>query len=153
MPVDSNHTDYDARVKEWTRCRDCIEGSDAVKAKGGIYLPQLGGQNTEEYTAYKERTLFFGGSSRTLQGLMGTIFRKDPTYEIETRYEGLVEKFTKHGLSLHEFSRRITREVISVGRVGVLTDLSPDANAATGFGYDDGILVASGTFFPNFAFN
>jgi hypothetical protein len=68
MPVNTCHPQYSAHEHQWKRCRDAVDGSDAVKAAGSQYLPGLSAQSTEEYEAYKMRALWYGASARTIQG-------------------------------------------------------------------------------------
>lgn len=44
--IDASHPSYDARLRQWERCRDCWDGQDKVKARdgGARYLPPTQGQ-------------------------------------------------------------------------------------------------------------
>jgi hypothetical protein len=39
MPITTTNSEYDKRVRQWQRCQDAIDGSDAIKARGEVYLP------------------------------------------------------------------------------------------------------------------
>lgn len=108
--VENKHPDYSKFLAQWKRCRDFVEGSEAVKNGGEEYLPKLSGQDVVEYKAYKERALFYNAVGRTIQGLMGAIYRK-PTI-IEPPFEYIEKK-----------AQEVTKEVFDVGRVGILADL------------------------------
>jgi hypothetical protein len=95
MPVSTKHTMYVEIEDRWSRCRDCYEGSDAIKAAGVKYLPQLdshrlsgGGQ---AYEAYKVRALFFNALGRTVDGFAGAVFQKSPTIKLEPEQEPVLE--------------------------------------------------------------
>ena len=122
MPITSTHPDYDLRIKQWERCRDCWEGSDAVKEKGTKYLPRLREQDTNDYDAYVGRALFYGATGRTVQGLVGAVFRKEPTIVVQPRYEELSEDITYSGQSMENFARGVQEEVLVLGRVGLLAE-------------------------------
>jgi len=132
MPVTSTHSSYDSHSSQWSRCRDCAEGSDAVKKRGIAYLPQLEAMDLASYDAYKQRALFFGATGRTIQGLAGAVFRKPFSFEYPQSFEDQLERITPDGLSVDEFSRRVVTEVLTTGRVGLLVDApaKEDADSA-----------------------
>jgi hypothetical protein len=86
MPVSSHHKEYDAFEDKWARCRDCYDGSDAVKAQGEKYLPSLDSHKTQNgkasYEAYKTRALFFNATGRTVDGFAGAVFQKEPVLKL-----------------------------------------------------------------------
>ena len=45
MSITSLHPEYIKRANQWETVRDCIEGEDAIKAKGPRYLPMLSGSD------------------------------------------------------------------------------------------------------------
>src|SRR5213083_17900 len=96
--VDTNHPQYNAAGTQWQRCRDLFEGTDAVKAQGNTYLPKLKGQKYLEYEAYKLRAVFYNGFARTVQGLIGSVFRKPPAVTLPTALEPTLLDVTKSGV-------------------------------------------------------
>lgn len=135
MAINDTHADYRARVAQWKRCRDVMEGSDAVKLAGVTYLPMLKGQTFDEYEAYKCRALFFNGTARTRAALTGSVSAKDPSVKLP---DALPERLAPHladitedGTPLNDFAVALLDEVITVGRCGILVDFRGDAvNAA-----------------------
>lgn len=124
MPVNTPNSEYNAHIKSWTKSRDAVNGSDAVKKRGPKYLPQLDSQSTAEYDAYVSRALYFGASGRTVQGLLGAVFRKDYELEYPERYkEEHMNVFTPEGLAFRDYAKQTVDEVITVGRVGCLVDV------------------------------
>ena len=73
---DTQHPSYAKGLARWKRCRDVLEGEDAVHAAGTAYLSKLSGQDDNEYKAYVDRTPFYGATSRTVDGYVGMIFCK-----------------------------------------------------------------------------
>lgn len=122
MPVETTHADYDANRAKWTRCRAAVEGQDAIHAGGQTYLPALTGQETADYDKYKARANWYNASGRTLQALMGLIFRKDEEEELPPSLEDWKEDITLGGQSLKEFAQEATEHVMTVGRHGILVD-------------------------------
>lgn len=128
MPVNSQHEQYSEMLPLWQRCEDAIEGQSAVHDAGKKYLPALKDQTTDDYNAYKLRACFFNASGRTLDGLVGMVFRKPPVIDIPESMQAIIDDIDLAGTSLQTFSNLITREVLMTGRVGLLVEY-PVVNA------------------------
>ena len=116
------HPEYDAMKGKWQRCRDAVAGQDAVHKAGQSYLPMLSGQTPIEYNAYKQRTPFFNASGRTLDGLVGMVFRKDPHTEVPAAMQAYLDDITLSGVTMHGLARDVLTEIQTVGRCGVLVE-------------------------------
>jgi hypothetical protein len=130
MPVDSTHAQYNEFSDQWSRCRDTVKGTDAVKGKQTRYLPILGGQDHREYDAYLKRALFFAADARTVQALVGSIFRKEYILKYPERLAKVLDDITDEASSLDVLLRNVAREVLTVGRTGVLVDASKEGETA-----------------------
>lgn len=130
MGIDSQHPLYAANLERWKRCRDVYEGEDAVKLQAGKYLPRPSGLDDGEYKAYVHRALFYNATGRTIDGFVGAIARKDPTYEVPAQIQPVIDKSTADGLSLSELIKRICAEIILQGRGGILVDFNDAEQAA-----------------------
>ena len=124
MPVDSKHRQYQANWTKWRRIRDVIAGEDAVKGRGETYLPRLEGQSfgADGYHAYRDRAEFHEATGRTLDGLAGAIFRKEPLIAVAAGFADWLAHVTPRGLDFVSFAKMAAREVIAIGRYGVLID-------------------------------
>lgn len=122
MPIDTEHPQYLQRKPQWERCRDAIAGQETVHACGEKYLPMLSGQNTDEYNAYKNRALFHGATSRTLDALSGMVFRKEPQIEVPSAMNDFMEDVTLDGMSFRGFAEDVVDHDIAVGRGGIMID-------------------------------
>jgi Domain of unknown function (DUF4055) len=121
MPIDSHHEDYIEHTTQWKRTRDVLEGQDAVHKAGISYLPRLKEQSDEDYNSYKIRSTFFGAAGRTLDGLIGMVFRKPMQVE-HTNIDSLINDIDLSNTSLASFGQSILSELLSVGRLGVLVE-------------------------------
>ena len=132
--VDSKHREYQRYSLVWEKCRDTVEGVEAIRDAGQKYLPALSGQSDEEYRGYKTRGVFYEATSRTVSALVGAIFQKDPLFEPTSGDEKKMDEFFKtilpKDITIIAFMRNLVREVVTVGRVGVLVDVG-GANSAT----------------------
>ena len=136
MPANSTHPDYDASLPAWLRARDVIAGEDAVKLGGIMYLPRLDSQTDDDYLGYKSRACFFNATSRTCDGFLGLLFRRDPEVKLPDRHAGVggaLRVFTDDvdlmGTSLFTFCKGVVGEVLAVGRCGTLIDWQADGES------------------------
>ncbi len=120
MPIDSKHPEYENTYSLQEKTRIVCQGEDAVKASREQFLPMLGGQDANKYNAYLQRASFFNASGRTLAGLTGVVFRKPP--KVEFPNEDFLDSVTIDGDDHMVFLRRCVKEVIQVGRLGLLAD-------------------------------
>ena len=123
MPVTDTHAHYNENRAFWARCRDVVNGTDAVKAAKDAYLPKLDGQNDADYNAYRERAVFYGATDRTIQGLVGSVFRKPPRIDCPALMDDHLSDVTLKGESFEQFSRKYLRELLMTGRCGILVDM------------------------------
>lgn len=119
---DFQRPEYTEAVSKWRRCRDASEGQDSVHAAGEEYLPKLLDQDDKEYQSYKCRTLFYNATGRTLDGLVGMVFRKEPLVTLPAAMAEWAGDITLSGVDLTGFARDITQEIETVGRCGVLVE-------------------------------
>ncbi len=122
MAIDDEHPEYAARKNQWEKLRDCAAGQEAIHAKTVKYLPKLSGQSDAEYKAYLGRTLFYGATGRTIDGLSGMVFRKPPQYVVPAGFEPMTYDVTLDGTTLHGFAEELVDDDITIGRAGILVD-------------------------------
>lgn len=125
---DATHPDYDKRKDDWALMRDAIEGERVVKEAGEAYLPKPSGfaqasNPTLEYENYKKRASFPEIVNPTVRGMWGVIHRQPAKVEMPEAMAFLTERATREGDTLNQLHERITRELLSTGRVGLLTDV------------------------------
>ncbi len=110
----------------WQRNRDFVDGEEAVKAKGELYLPKVRvTDSAAEYTAHLQRTGFFPAAFKIAQGWMGLIFRKDPDLQAGARTKLLAGLATRDGLTLDDLSAWFVRETLITNFTGALVDHPP----------------------------
>jgi len=119
---DTQHSDYAKAQTRWTKCRDVIDGEDSVHKAGESYLPKLTEQTDADYKAYVLRTPFYNATARTIDGLVGMLFRKEPVLNIPTTLQPIIDDITLTNCDFNELSEIVAREVIGVGRVGLLVE-------------------------------
>lgn len=129
--VTQTHPEYSARLPQWQRMRDVLNGQDAVKEAGATYLPVLnpdveGDCESEDYKIYLQNAEFYNATSLTYEAFIGMIFRKVPQIGNLSEEDALENDVLKNvdleGTSIYEFVRRVAGEVNAVGRVGIVFD-------------------------------
>ena len=73
MPADTPHAQHSKYAARWQRMRDVIEGEDAIKEAGPLYLPKLALQESESYERYKARADFLAATGRSLLVFLGMV--------------------------------------------------------------------------------
>jgi hypothetical protein len=123
------HPDVVYAEPDWTVLRDSFEGERAVKAATTDYLPQPSGMDDDEYAFYIENATYYNMVARTVGALVGTVFKKNPVLtDIPKKLIPGLRTITKDNESLRAFSMRVTKEVIHMGRFGVLVDRPNNGN-------------------------
>lgn len=116
-----------AKLPIYNQISDCIEGQVAIKKGGTKYLPQPNAadkskENDARYAAYLLRAVFYNVAQRTLSGLCGQIYTRDPVINVPEDLQPLVKDVDGTGLTLVQLSKKATRATVSKGRAGILTD-------------------------------
>lgn len=151
LGVETTHSKYQELEKKWAKTRAVGAGEDEVHDAGTLLLPMLeqqalgGEEGALMYTRYKDRARFLPAFSRTLQGLAGTVTRKDPIFKVEP-IEDLVSNIDGSGTTLKEYSKQVLDEMLEIGYCGTLVDHVP---------VDDTLTVAeaeASNLRPSFAF-
>ena len=129
MDITATHPQYRKYAPLWKRCRDVIEGSDAVKKARELYLKRLPGQSLEAYEHYLERAIFFNVAGKTLELYLSLIFSKAAAIHGIPPESPLVQDCDLQGNTLEEFMEETTAETLTVGRCGVLVDYAGSIEA------------------------
>lgn len=115
-------------LPDYELIRDCLAGQRQVKKRGVLYLPDPDETETDEkervarYKSYLLRAVFYGVTGRTLRGLVGMVFDKDPADEIPPLIEVVKEDATGSGTTLAQQAQSALADVVALGRAGLFTD-------------------------------
>ena len=139
MPVDTPCAEYSKNVNKWKLVRDCDAGSSAIKSRakgaegmlGGLagtaYLPPPNANdgsadNKLRYRAYVERASYVNFTGHTKEGMLGMVFRRPSTIELDPSVEYMLDDANGDGLSLEQMIKDAAGETLMVGRYGLLVD-------------------------------
>lgn len=107
--------------------RDCLEGEKTVKSKTVKYLPKPNAEdtsteNSKRYDAYLTRAVFYNVAQRTLDGLVGQIFMRDPVVEVPALLQPVVDDATGSGVSLAQLAQEAASFALPYSRCGLFVD-------------------------------
>lgn len=129
---DDKHPAYVEMLPVWETCRAAAQGQRAIRKGRTKYLPSLTGQSETAYQAYLQRASWFPAMGRTLEGLVGLAFRKDPVAEYPAGMEAWIKDITMSGKSIDGLARECVTETLKVRRIGLLIDHPPAIEAGQG---------------------
>lgn len=138
MSVDFVHPDLAKKRNQYQLISDCIEGSEAVKAQGLLYLPdpdadtvfdRTAGTNAR-YLGYRSRAVFYNVAQRTLAGLIGQIFLRNPNINVPNRLNIVKADIDGAGVTAVQQSKLACKYTLAYSRAGLYIDY-PKTNGAT----------------------
>lgn len=126
--INTPHAEHAKYSPQWRRCRDAVEGEDAIHESGEAYLPRLADQTDERYLAYVQRAPFYNAAGRTVDGLTGLVFRKAPTITLPEKFDA--DDVDGDGTPIGSWCEQVMEEMVVCGRVGLLVDMPPAPDGA-----------------------
>jgi hypothetical protein len=116
------------------------------------YLPQPNADdkspaNLERYRAYVMRAVFYNVTARTLGGMTGQVFLRDPVMELPKELDSLKNDSNGTGLSLIQLAKLAVKEDLSYGRLGILVDYPVTSGPVTAADVQDGDIRPTLTVF------
>lgn len=119
---DNKHSRYDAFADKWLKTRSACEGQSAIHNAGEKFLPRLADQSDIDYKNYKLRATYFNATGRTLEGLVGMVFRKAIEKEYPAALEPIFNDLDLKGNSLSAVAMLTIYDLLQVGRAGILVE-------------------------------
>lgn len=107
--------------------RDCLAGEPTIKAAKTKYLPQPNAEdkspeNQARYNAYLTRAVFYNVTRRTVAGLLGQIFLRDPAVKVPKTLEVVTKDVDGEGLTIEQQSMRACSYALAYSRCGIFID-------------------------------
>lgn len=111
----------------YTLIRDVLSGEPTVKGARTTYLPMPNASDTSpgnmaRYKAYIERAVFYAFTERTVSGLLGQVFMRDPVKKIPAALEAVDNDATGGGVSFDQLAKRALSYNVAYSRAGVFVD-------------------------------
>lgn len=123
--VRTTHSQYDEYKPIWDTCSDVVDGQRAIHKGGEKYLPKLKDETEADYKCRVKRSDFYNATWRTISGLVGLAFRKEPVRKIPTAIEPMMKDINLAGVALDSLVKDMVEDVLEYGRIGLLVDHPP----------------------------
>lgn len=114
----------------WKRARDCYAGEKVIHDEGETYLPKLDRQSESQYLGYKKRARFFNGMRRTVDGLVGIVFRKDPVVNAEG-LDSFTMDVSLNQQDINDYCQSVMQEALTTAGGGTLVDHPEEVEGLT----------------------
>ena len=116
-------------ASKYETVKDCLSGQEKIKSLTVKYLPMpnvgTALDSSLRYQAYLERAVFYNVTGRTLSGMLGQIFVREPAMKYDDRLLPVIENADGTGLSIEQVSQVAVRYLIAYGRAGIFVDFPP----------------------------
>lgn len=123
--VRTQHKDYDELLPVWQMCADVEKGQRAIRKGREKYLKKNGAETEADYEARLCRSDFFNAFYRTISGLVGMAFRKDPALILPASMESYADNIDLEGRTLFSLAKDACEDVLQYGRFGLMVDHPP----------------------------
>ncbi|RXJ10433.1 DUF4055 domain-containing protein [Lelliottia nimipressuralis] len=124
-----------AACTQWAKIRDVCKGADAIKSKGGEYLPLLdpgdrSAKAKQRNQDYRDRAVFYPITGNTKIGLLGMAYRKDPTMTAPEKLDYLKTNADGGGISIYQQSQQVLEDILETARHGLYVDYAKESDQA-----------------------
>jgi hypothetical protein len=119
------HPQVKALLSSYEQISDCLAGEARVKHRREKYLPRPEGNtpdNVTRYQSYLTRAVFYNVAQRTLGGMVGQVFLRDPTIEVPQLLDNVITDATGSGVPLAQLAQQACGFGVSHGRCGLYVD-------------------------------
>lgn len=128
--------EYSATAARWKLVEVAKQGQAAVKAGGVTYLPRPNPSDEskeaqDRYDNYLARAVYYNAVGRTIQGLVGAVFKETPSLEVPPDLEYVQTDIDGAGVSIYQQSQGVLEDILTAGRVGLMVDMPNTAGATT----------------------
>jgi hypothetical protein len=132
--------DYQEMACDWEIVDDLSKGARHLRSMGAKYLPVEPAEDRgKDYPIRLSRTLLFNAFERTLNGLVGMVFRKEPKLaqdvpevirgreeaETQSRLEGWAENIDLQGAAWTVFAKEVFTDAMRLGHAFIYVDMPP----------------------------
>jgi hypothetical protein len=118
---------HDAMEGAWDLMEHVCAGTIAVRQQGRVYLPMEPAEDVREYEQRLRRALFFNATERTLNALVGMVFRKEPklSADVLPPVVALWENIDNAGTHGAVFAKEAFASAMKYGHGLIYVDMPP----------------------------
>ena len=120
--VQTKHRNYEAADEKWRLIRSVVSGdtNDYLRDVGATESDCSVGKARQK--EYEDGAIYYNFTKRTVDGMAGAVFRKDPEVELPDQIQYLLDDSDGNGQGVVQQSQEVIREVIELGRGGLFVD-------------------------------
>jgi hypothetical protein len=124
---------YTAQMLDWQIVNDCYRGTRAIRARGVEYLPKEPAEKPQAYRIRLSRANFWNAFRRTVMGLVGMTFRKDPEWsnDIPKEIQQHLENIDLQGTHAEVFLKQVDTAAKIDGHTFIYVDMPPKLKAGS----------------------
>ncbi|WP_353265817.1 DUF4055 domain-containing protein [Gemmatimonas sp.] len=125
--LDSPHEAYTRMQRRRQKCRDLMEGTEAIRRNAADYLPRLEGESEDAWAARVQLGALYNAFARTVKASVGMIAVHDPVLgdQMPTELVALADDVDDAGTALAVFTSQLAERGIIDGHAGIFVDM-PD---------------------------
>ncbi len=128
---------YNQMMLAWQILRDTCAGTLELRKQKAKYLPIEPAEDGRDFSIRTSRAIFFNAVERTLHGLVGMVFRKEPKFGedvpefirgregSEGNREGLAENIDNAGTHWTVFAKEVFTDAVRDGHAFIYVDMPP----------------------------
>ena len=122
------HPDVLYYSTDWKKLRDTYDGERSVK-DSAVYIKQPSGMDDSLFATYIENATYYNMTARTVGALVGTVFKRNPIIaNLPKKFEDKLKSISIRGQTIRTFSKYACKEIIHMGRYGILVDRDKDGD-------------------------
>jgi len=116
---------YRAQLPALNLVDDCFVGQEAISAGRQKYLPKFEKESNKAYAARLANSTFWNAYRRTVSGLVGMVFRRNPVLSpnVPEQLRQQCENIDLMGTHFDVFSKEIFQAAINDGHAAILIDM------------------------------
>ena len=128
--------EYSATVSRWALVEVAKQGQAAVKAGREDYLPRPNPSDQskeadDRYENYLARAVYYNAVGRTIQGLVGAVFKDTPDIQVPPDLEYVQSDIDGAGISIYQQSQGVLEDILTAGRCALMVDMPATEGATT----------------------
>lgn len=123
MPVSDTNPEYLKNLYDWEMTRDASSGITGDTAKK--YLEKRSGEYSDNLVKFNRRikkAIYTNYTGRTRKGLIGAVYKVKPQIVLPEGMDALKKDADGSGQSLVQINKQTTRQLLEVGRQGLLAE-------------------------------
>ena len=128
MAIDSQHPAFTAAVSDWRMIGDICEGKDFARYIEAINPEDTSNANKQRNDSFRRRAVFYEIAGYTARGMVGLLFKKEPTLEVPDGLEYLKDNCDGAGVGTYQQAQETTMACVRYGRAGLWVDFPRNDN-------------------------